>query len=140
MDITKAKTALAAKGFIFNDKEELLIVKRRPDDVHHPDTWEIPGGRLEVGEDPVEGMKREVREETGLEIEVQQPLEVRSFTRDDGQHITMIIFRCLALSSDVTLSEEHTAFNWKPMDEAREQIHTAFGPQIDTWERYYKGR
>jgi len=140
MDITKAKSALAAKGFIFNNKEELLLVKRRPDDVHHAGKWEVPGGRLEVGEDPIEGMKRETMEEVGLEVEVQQPLEVRSFTRDDGQHITMIIFRCKFVSGEVTLSEEHTDFAWKPMSEAREQIHPAFGSQIDTWETYYKGR
>ena len=36
--------------------------------------WDLPGGFLEQEEHPTEGLKREVREETGLEIEVLEPL------------------------------------------------------------------
>jgi len=140
MDITKAACALAAKAFVINDRGELLIIKRRPNDVHSPDVWEVPGGRLEVGEDPIEGVQRETREEVSIEIDVQEPLGVRSFTRDDGQHITMMVFRAKPCTTGIVLSEEHTAFEWVPMDKAREMLHKAFGAQCDTWERYYKDR
>jgi 8-oxo-dGTP diphosphatase len=36
--------------------------------------WDLPGGFLEQGEHPAEGLRREVREETGLEIEILEPL------------------------------------------------------------------
>lgn len=139
-DPTKLPYAIAAKAFVINEKDELLIIKRRPDDVHFAGTWEIPGGRLETGEDPKDGAVRETKEETGLDIEVHEPLGVRSFVREDGQHITMIIFRCEPRSQEVQLSEEHTEYAWKPLHEAREVVHEAFGLQFDTFERYYKGR
>ena len=140
MDITKASHAIAAKGFVVSGEGELLIIKRRPNDVHNPSGWEVPGGRIEIGEDPAEGVMREVREENGLVVAVHEPLGVRAFTRDDGQHITMIIFRCTPETHTVVLSEEHTAFEWAPLPEARTRVHEAFGQQFDTYERYYTGR
>lgn len=138
MDITKAPQAIAAKGFVINADKKILIIKRRPNDVHSPSIWEVPGGRIDIGEDPVEGVRREVLEETGIAITVHEPLGVRSFTRDDGQHITMIIFRCTPNTEEVTLSEEHTDFEWKDTAGAKELLHPAFRSQFEVWERYYK--
>ena len=54
--------SLAVKSFIVNNKGELLIIKRDSNDVHCAGNWEIPGGRLDPGEDPFEGLKRETKE------------------------------------------------------------------------------
>jgi len=51
---------VAAKSFVIKDNH-LLLIKRRPNDVHKPGVWEIPGGRLEPGENPFEGLKRETK-------------------------------------------------------------------------------
>jgi 8-oxo-dGTP diphosphatase len=91
---------VAAKAFIV-DGERLLIIKRSSKDIQMPGIWEIPGGRLDLGEDPKEGLKREAKEETGLDIEVLTPLDVKHFTRDDKQTITMLIFLCRALNKEV---------------------------------------
>src|SRR3989344_4087047 len=85
---------VAVKSFIINDNNELLILKRSKDAGHMAEIWEIPGGRLELGEDPLEGIKRETQEETGLSIDVLHPLTVRHFTRKDGQIINLISFLC----------------------------------------------
>jgi 8-oxo-dGTP diphosphatase len=112
---------LAVKGFVAKDGEVLLL-RRRKNDSHKPDTWDIPGGRLELGEDPFEGLKREVMEETGLRVAVEIPLNVHHFVRDDGQKITMIIFLCSPLEHEVKLSQEHTEFLWANMEEEREKF------------------
>jgi len=112
---------VAAKSFIVKDNN-LLLIKRRPNDVHKPGVWEIPGGRLELGENTFEGLKRETKEETGLDIEVIQPLNIKHFVRDDGQTITMLIFFCKALSDSVKLSEEHTDYEWVPLNRCKEKI------------------
>ena len=75
---------VAVKSFIINDNNELLILKRSKDAGHMAEIWEIPGGRLEIGENPISGLKREIKEETGLDIDVLHPFNVRHFTRDDG--------------------------------------------------------
>ncbi len=102
---------IAVKAFIVKDRKALLI-KRRANDVHSPGKWDIPGGRLEPGENPLDGIRRECREEVGLDIEIVMPVEVQHFVRDDGQKITMIIFLCRPLSEEVKLSEEHTEYKW----------------------------
>ena len=55
--------SLAVKAFIVH-KNKLLIVKRAKNDVHMPSIWELPGGRLNPGEDPSVTAKREFFEET----------------------------------------------------------------------------
>ena len=106
------KFAIAVKSFITDKKDRLLVIKRSSKDIQKPGIWEIPGGRLEQGEDPIKGLKRETKEETGLEIDVLNPLSVRHFTRDDGQKITMIIFLCRAFKAEIRLSKEHTEYDW----------------------------
>jgi 8-oxo-dGTP diphosphatase len=101
----------AAKAFIVKDGK-LLLIKRRPNDAHRPGEWDIPGGRLESGENPYLGLQRETREEVALEIEIKAPLDVHYFTRDDGQQITLIIFLCQSINGDIKLSEEHTEYKW----------------------------
>ena len=99
---------IAVKSFIVDNEGKLLLIRREDKDPHTPGVWEIPGGRLDLGEDPFEGLKRETKEETGVDIEVLNPLRVHHFTRDDDQKITMITFLCKPLSNSVVLSKEHT--------------------------------
>lgn len=103
---------ISVKSFIVKDNKVLLI-KRDKNDSFKADRWEIPGGRLEHGEDPFVGLKRETAEEVGLNIEILCPLDIQHLTReDDGQKITMIIFLCKPLSSEIILSPEHQEYKW----------------------------
>lgn len=115
-DLTTDNFRLAAKAFIVKDNK-LLLIKRRSNDVHKPSEWDIPGGRLELGENPFIGLKRETKEETNLDIDILLPIDVHHFVRDDKQKITMIIFLCKPINDNVDLSEEHTEYTWKNVNE-----------------------
>ncbi|MFH1054349.1 MAG: NUDIX domain-containing protein [Candidatus Woesearchaeota archaeon] len=128
--------SLAVKSFILNDKDEILLIKRASDDSHAPSVWEIPGGRLDPGENPFEGLKRETMEEAGLEIGIKHPIHVDHFTRDDGQIITMVIFLCKPLTNSIRLSKEHTEFEWTSLDSAKLKVHPAFKEVIQNFEKY----
>ena len=130
----------AAKAFIVNDRNELLVIKRRSNDVQKPGMWEIPGGRIAGGEDPFLGVKREIKEETNLEIDVKHPLNIKHFTREDGQTITMMIFLCKALSNDIQLSEEHQDHKWVAMNEAKEHVGEFFHSEIDVFHKLDLGK
>ncbi len=106
----KINFAIAVKAFIVDNKNRLLILKRRSNDVQKPRTWEIPGGRLNPGEDPFIGLKRETKEETSLDIKIIRPLTIRYFTRKDKQIIIMIIFLCKPIGGSIKLSKEHSDF------------------------------
>jgi 8-oxo-dGTP diphosphatase len=129
--------AIAVKAFIVDDKKRILLIKRELNDVHRPGIWEIPGGRLDSGEDPVEGLKRETKEETGLNIDVLNPLGVRHFTREDGQSITMIIFLCKAESNNVKLSEEHIEYDWVELNKKDPKLADFFNEEVELYKKKF---
>jgi len=104
--------AIAAKALILR-KSKLLLLKRKDNNPHYAGKWDIPGGRIHPGEDPIQGLIRECAEEIGLRIQLIAPIGVNHFARDDGQAITMIIFLCEMKGSDkVVLSDEHVEAVW----------------------------
>ena len=100
---------------IFNERGEILLMERSDGR-----GWCLPCGFVEPNETPVEGVVREVREETGLEVRVQRLVGV--FTRKPsakhGPHtIIMIVHLCEIVSGELTLSHEGLALRYWPIDE-----------------------
>lgn len=100
-------------GFILNPKGELLLIQRADHD-SHPGMWEIPGGGLELGEQPAEGVKREVMEETGLEVEVKFPIFslASQFFKIPSSQTIRIAYFCETNNYKVKLSKDHSGFRW----------------------------
>ncbi len=124
----------AAKAFIV-EEGKVLILKRRPNDAHKPGAWDLPGGRLEPGESPFDGLKREAREEASLEIEIVMPLDVHHFVRDDEQKITLMIFLCKLVSGEVKLSEEHTEYKWLDLNSKSEEFPEWLTKPIENYKK-----
>jgi 8-oxo-dGTP diphosphatase len=51
-------------------RDQTVLVCQRPAGGHHPGQWEFPGGKVETGETRAAGMRRELREELGIEAEI----------------------------------------------------------------------
>ncbi len=111
-----APFAVAVKALMIQDGKA-LIIRRRQFDSHKAGAWDLPGGRLEVGENPYDGLKREIKEETGMGADIICPLDVHHFVRDDQQTITMMIFLCTPHTTEIMLSEEHDDFKWVTLDD-----------------------
>lgn len=124
----------AVKAFIVNN-DKLFIIKRSDKDIQKPGIWEIPGGRLENDEDSAKGLKREVKEETNLDIEVIKPLNVQRFARDDNQNIELTTYLCKTLTKNVKLSEEHTAFEWIDIEKAKAKLADFFHKEVDIFKK-----
>jgi len=75
---TQAKFTVTAAGIIFDNDGHVLLLKHffRPGS-----GWGIPGGFVEAGEHPQDALRRELREETGLELEQVKVFGTRSFGR-----------------------------------------------------------
>ena len=107
---------LAVKGLIqFNGKT--LIVQRSDYVQEAAGAWEFPGGRMEFKEDVHAALKREIKEETGLDAEVGRILYASSFFRDEDERVVILCYQCKVSSDKVTLSNEHVNFLWA--DKAR---------------------
>ena len=66
---------IAAAGVVTNSKDEVLMVKT------HNSGWVFPGGQVEVGENVIDAVKREIMEEAGIEVEVGEVFCIASNTR-----------------------------------------------------------
>tara|TARA_Y100000310_G_C20697689_1_gene826906 strand:+ start:6017 stop:6448 length:432 start_codon:yes stop_codon:yes gene_type:complete len=121
---------LAVKAFIVY-KNKLLMIKRASDDVHKPNLWELPGGRLKPGEDPFLGLIREVREETGLYIKPILPMRIAHFQRDDKQTITMIISLCKPVGGKLQISDEHSDIKWVDLNKSKEKLTNFFHKDVN---------
>src|SRR3989344_2131963 len=113
MDI---KLFVATKGFI-NYNGKILIVREsaKYKDATNVAKFDIVGGRMEVGQRFDESLLREVKEETGLEVTIGKPFfvnEWRPVVRGEQWQIVGIFFECTASSDNVTLSQDHDAFEW----------------------------
>ena len=102
---------VSVSGLIENDEGEILMLLS-------PDRgWEIPGGQVEEGESLIDALKREVKEETGTDIEVGKLKTVYSnIVQPDGiSSIGSIVnfgFTGKAISDELTTSEESLEVTW----------------------------
>jgi len=58
------------------ERQGQILITRRPDGTRHAGQWEFPGGKLDPGESPEQGLKREILEELGIEVEIGPIFEV----------------------------------------------------------------
>ncbi len=99
---------LGCHTIIINNKGNLLILKRSSDDKNDSDKFDIPGGGINKNEDLTKGIKREVKEEAGLEIE---KIEIiGAYTIDDDS--LQLLAKAQSVGDRVELSSEHSCFKW----------------------------
>jgi 8-oxo-dGTP diphosphatase len=106
----------------------ILLLKRAESADYLPGIWEDPGGRMKQFEEPEEALRREVREETGLAIDILRPLAVvRDFrgARSAENEWVGVSFWCRAASQDVALSHEHSAYQWVAPERALQIVEHA---------------
>ena len=130
------KTKIAVSALILNSSSQFLIVKRAKDD-SMPGLWELPGGKIEFGEDPKIAMQREVKEETGLDILLIKPLSIRSSLKDNEHVVRIAFFAVLSYPEQIVLlSKDHSEYKWteKPweLDKTSDLMLEALGQLFDS--------
>ena len=116
---------VAVAGVVVRDDGRLLLVRNR-----YRGVWEYPGGQVEVGENLFEGLRREIREESGIEAEIGELFCVSSNTCKYPGHSgvkevptkVMFDFICRFAGGAEHTSDETSEVGWFTPEEARKMI------------------
>lgn len=104
------------KAVVLHQGRVLLLANERGE-------WDLPGGRPDPGEDHRATLVREVREETGLSVEIGALLDEHLFEVLPQRLVRIVAYACtLQGSGDVTLSDEHLEMSWVSLAEIGESI------------------
>lgn len=121
----RPKVILVMRSIVRNTDGRILIVQRAADDNHNPNMWEFPGGKLEQGQDVSDALNRELEEEIGLQVIVDQQVayfESRFLSKGKyaGSSYLVLIGTSRVENSAVTLSFEHQDHKWVTTQEVLE--------------------
>ena len=115
------KLFVATKAFIsYNGKILILRESSQYVDGSNSGKYDIVGGRMQPGQRFDDSLRREVSEETGLTVTIEEAFFVnvcRPIVGGEQWQIVGIFFACVADSDKVVLSEDHDEFAW--IDPAR---------------------
>jgi ADP-ribose pyrophosphatase YjhB (NUDIX family) len=92
---------VSVKGVVIRDGRVLLLRNEREE-------WELPGGKLEIGEDPPACVAREIAEETGWPVTTGPLLDVWQYHIRDGVDVLIVTYSCRAdTDAEPVVSHEH---------------------------------
>ncbi|MBN0048992.1 NUDIX domain-containing protein [Streptomyces actuosus] len=114
--------SVSVAGAVVREDGRLLAIRRADNG-----TWELPGGILELDETPEAGVAREILEETGIHVEVDQLTGVyKNMTRG----IVALVFRCQPSGGTERTSSESTAVSWLTPDEISDRMSEVFAVRL----------
>ena len=104
------------KGVVLHQGRVLLLLNER-------DEWDLPGGRPDAGEDHRAALVREVREETGLAVEVGALVDEHLFEVLPQRFVRILAYACtLEAEGTIALSPEHREACWVELTALGERV------------------
>lgn len=102
---------------LIEDNHQILCAQRS-EEMSLPLKWEFPGGKLEKGETLEDCLKREIKEELGLEITILERLPSNTHKYSENKIIKLIPFRCSLQTSEIDL-KEHSKIEWSAISQLK---------------------
>ena len=122
MNTQPARHSVSVAGVITDDRGRVLLIQRADNN-----RWEPPGGVLELGESITDGLRREVREETGLDVE---PVGLTGVYKNMNRGIVALVFRCKITGGDLTTTDEASAFRWADGTQIADLMDQAYAIRV----------
>lgn len=114
-------------GLVWNQQNQLLFCKMPDNRGVFPDQWGMPGGGIEPNERMTDALKRELKEELGIEITDIKPAFFKdgeyekTFADGSKKQVYMIflLFYCRAVDEDIVLNDEFSEYKWVREDDVK---------------------
>jgi nucleoside triphosphatase len=108
------------RAVILNTRADVFLMRSHK----WRDLWVVPGGHIELGEAIEDALRREVKEETGLEVHDLHFLLWQEFVYDQAfweeRHFIFFDYECRSETEEATLNEEAQEYQWVPVEKALE--------------------
>ncbi|MBV6702937.1 NUDIX domain-containing protein [Kitasatospora aureofaciens] len=114
--------SVSVTGVVVRDDGRVLAIRRADNG-----TWEPPGGVLEPAETIKDGLHREIHEETGLKVRVDQ---LTGVYKNMNRGVVALVFRCHPIGGTERLSDESTAIDWLTPQEVSARMNEVYAVRI----------
>lgn len=132
------KTQIITTSALVAKDGKILIAKRAETKSFRPGGWELPGGSVEFGEPAQEAVKRELKEELSIDIEVGEPAFCFSYVPEPKLHAIEVDFFATMVNPNQEIrlnKKDHSDFKWI----TEEEIETHFPPEDGNGKAVRKG-
>jgi 8-oxo-dGTP diphosphatase len=116
--MSRQKFRVIAAGIVTNGKEVLIGKKEKTDDHPISEEWHFPGGHVDEEEEPQKAVKREIEEETSLNVDVHQLLKVYN----TGTGAVRILYHCEANSTNAEPKDDLEDIKWVEVGELEKSL------------------
>jgi 8-oxo-dGTP pyrophosphatase MutT (NUDIX family) len=116
------------KGVLLVDRQVLLVKNSR-------DEWELPGGRIDEGEEHSQTLSREFAEELSIKVAMSAPIDSYLFEVIPGRHVFIVTYGCTLIGEfRPTISDEHTEHCLWPVERLSElKLPVGYRRSIEKW-------
>ena len=126
--MTASPFPVSIKGVLLIDGKVVVVRNERVE-------WELPGGRLEIGETPEQALEREFAEELAVKVEALRLIDSYLFEVIPGKHVFVVTYGCrLRDGFAPALSDEHSAFGlYAPEELERIRLPEGYARSVRSW-------
>lgn len=119
---------VSIKGIFCTTSGEVVLL------MNERDEWELPGGRIEIGESPRQCVEREIREELDVAVTAGDLLDSYLFEVVPGKHVFIETYACVLTSDFIPrISEEHKRIGLFPPDALPGNLPHGYRASIAAW-------
>ncbi|WMI80314.1 NUDIX hydrolase [Anaerotignum sp. MB30-C6] len=116
----KRDFAIAVKAVIVKEGKVLVLSRSRDEMecsyMNNHQKWDLPGGGLHFYERSQDGLQREIKEETNLQVFVGEPISLFDVIKNHI-HLCIFTYSCRWKEGEVVLSSEHESYSWMSEEE-----------------------
>lgn len=116
------KHSVSVAGIVIDSAQRVLVIRRRDNGC-----WEMPGGVLELAEQFEDGVRREVAEETGMVVHVDQ---LTGVYKNISRGIVALGYRCRPSDQSTHATDEAREVRWMTRDEIAEHMDPAYAVRV----------